>query len=420
MMIYLQLIRNSSDVKAMKIALVNSEHPSIAGSDHGGIATYTYTMARYLAKRGHTVHLLTRSSVLSTHFSPSVHFYKFGFEKSGNPVSRLLDRINRTAISWEKGNSRCISRLISRIAAGEGLDIVDIPDYGGMAGRYKPAINVPCIITFHMPSEMVDSLNGTTPSAARKKQYQLERDGVIHAAGYKVPSLALKNHVSTLYHLSPVSVPVIRNPLDHVKINYPIRESIDETRFDILFSGRLERRKGAELIQKSIKSLLRIHPSITISFAGETEISNTFNYRYAIEQILSPDERERVWFLGPLSSTRLHPLYSNSSVFLFPSLFENCPYALIEAMAAGLPVIATEGSGIGEIISHDSNGILFPQNDIVQLVEAVKMLFNDRDRAARIGQNAARSVKTLFDPEKIIDETVEFYQSIINANGFHS
>jgi glycosyltransferase involved in cell wall biosynthesis len=106
------------------------------------------------------------------------------------------------------------------------------------------------------------------------------------------------------------------------------------------------------------------------------------------------------------------PLYRNSSLFLFPSLFENSPYALVEAMAAGLPVIATAGSGIGEIITHDDNGLLFPAEDRTMLVAHVEALFRDRERASRIGHNAAASIDRMFNPVENIAAHLEHYASV--------
>jgi glycogen(starch) synthase len=399
----------------MKIALVNSEHSSPSGNDHGGIATYTYTLARLLAQRGHEVHLLIRSSVSPDHIPPSVQFHKFGYARSCNPLIRMCNLINRNSTAWEQGHSRSIVRKVQEIARGNGLDIIDIPEYGGLAGSYTIGRKIPCVITFHTPSVLVDTLNNTPPSIPRRALYHLEKQGVGHGTGYKSPSAALKNHVCNTFHLSEESVSVIRNPFDFSSLHHLHHPA--PPRFDILFSGRLERRKGAEIILQSIREIISIGDDVTVTFAGETEIGNALNYRHAIERILSPAERARCWFLGPISSAKVLSLYVNSSMLLFPSLFENCPYSLIEALASGLPVVATEGSGISEIVKHGDNGLLFSADDREQLLKNIRTLYHDRDHAHLLGRNAAQSIRRLFNTEEILDTTIRFYQSIIHANG---
>ena len=104
-----------------------------------------------------------------------------------------------------------------------------------------------------------------------------------------------------------------------------------------------------------------------MTFAGETELGDAYSYRQAIERTLRDSERKRVWFLGPLPIKKLSALYCRSSCFLFPSLFENAPYGLFEAISARLPVIASDSGGVREIIRHKDTGLLFSPDSIDEL-----------------------------------------------------
>jgi glycogen synthase len=399
----------------MKIAIVNSEHPSPSGTDHGGIATYTYTLARLLTKLGHTVHVLTRSEISPAHFSPSVRFHRYGFKKSSNPFIRLVRRYLRTPLAWEAGHARSVAHWVLKLHQSDGLDIVDIPEYGGLAAAYPVKRVPPCVVTFHTPSQLVDKLNGVHPTASRHRMYQFEQKGIRHATGFKVPSNALKTQVCTMYHLPETSLSMIRNPFDFSDFSAVPWIQRPNNRFDILFSGRLEQRKGAEIILNTIKDILAIGPDVSVTIAGETEIGNSVSYRRSIEQLLEAGERDRVWFPGPLPAQKLRALYASSSILLFPSLFENCSYVLLEAMASGLPVIATEGSGISEMITHGSSGLLFPPDDPELLLTHVRQLYNNRDFSERLGETASKSIRILFDPETLIAATLDFYRSVINS-----
>ncbi len=399
----------------MKIAIVNSEYPSPSGTDHGGIATYTYTLARLLSTLGHTVHVFTRSPISPAHFPLSVRFHRYGFKKSLNPFIRLLERYFRTPLAWEAGHARSVAQCIRKLHQSDGLDIVDIPEYGGLAAAYPVKCVPPCVVTFHTPSQLVDKLNGVHSTVSRHRMYQFEQKGIRHATGFKVPSNALKSQVCAMYQLPETSLSMIRNPFNFSEFSAVPWIQRPDNRFDILFSGRLEQRKGAVIILNTIKDILAIGPDVSVTIAGETEIGNSVNYRRSIEQLLEPYERDRVWFPGPLPAQKLRALYASSSMLLFPSLFENCSYVLLEAMASGLPVIATEGSGISEMVTHGSSGLLFPPDHPNLLLAQVRQLYKNRDLAKRLGETASKTIRSQFDSETSIAATIEFYQSVING-----
>jgi glycosyltransferase involved in cell wall biosynthesis len=401
----------------VKIALINSEYPSPSGADHGGIATYTYTLANLLVQYGHTVHLLTRSGVHSDEIAPSIHVHHISYQHDRRLISRIIRRFYRNAISWEKGLAFCVKETLFQIMQKEGLDIVEYPEYGGLGVYCHQIASLPSIVTLHTPSQLVDELNCINPTPDRQYLYRLERQSIQKATACRSPSDTLKKYACDRLGINASRISVIRNPFNFAKVAniFYSSDKGNTPRFDILFSGRLEYRKGAEIILKSIKEILAINSNIHITIAGETEISGQQNYRTAIEHVLSPEERLRVWFLGPISYRKLLPLYKNSSLFLFPSLFENAPYALLEAMACGMPVVAAASGGIGEIIRHGENGLLFSTTDHQEPAASIASLFNDRKRALTIGQNAAASIAEKYDIDKTVKEYIAFYQSVIDT-----
>ncbi len=398
----------------MKIAIVNSEYPSISGSDHGGISTYTYTIAALLARYGNTVHVFGRVGMHKVDSIPNVCFHQFGFRRYGSIISRIFCRLSNNPILWEKGQSEALCSELGSLAATDGLDIIEFPDYGGLAYSYLYYKKIPYIITFHMPSELVDHLNGIQPERLHRLKYRMERKAMKHAAAFKSPSNAMKNWVIENYRIPSELIYYIRNPFN-IEPMLKIRKNENlPPGFDILFSGRLERRKGAEILLNSIKEILSIDRSIRFTIAGETQIGESLNYRQAIEGTLSPEERKRIWFPGPLPADKLFPLYHNSSLFLFPSLFENSPYSLIEAMASGLPPVATSCGGITEIITHGQNGLLFPPDKPQTLIAYIKRLFADRILLSELGKNAAQTIGRIYNNNTIEETHCGFYRSVLD------
>lgn len=399
----------------MKIALINSEYPSLSGADQGGIATYTATMAKALTGLGHTVHLLVRTGTHTEDIPKTIAVHPFGFIHSTNRVKRLFHKLFPCMNSWELGQARAAAAVLCTIHARTGLDIVEYPEYGGLAAKYRLSEAVPLVITFHTPSVLVDELNHIHPQRQQLLQYALEEQGVKQASGYRSPSKALKKYVCNRYALSEKNVSVIRNPIDATPFGTIGLRPSDDTRFDILFTGRLERRKGALLLQKSLSSILAIDPAISVTFAGETDMGESDSYRLAIERQLSAEERKRIWFLGPITRAQLLPLYRHSSLFLFPSAFENAPYALMEAMAAGLPVVAASTGGIPELLIHNTSGLLFNPDNVTEMIAHIATLFSHHELAKTLAECAASRVREHCAPENIARQSIAFYKQIISG-----
>jgi glycosyltransferase involved in cell wall biosynthesis len=395
----------------MKIALINSEYPSPSSFGHGGIATYTYTMASALANQGNSVHILLREGTFpdQVHKTVKIHFYKY---QPPTGVDRIFNSFGSGAQKWEKGHSRNIFKILNAIHAEQGLDIAEFPDYGGLAIQYRRRFPYRLVTNFHTPSETVDKINKTYVTARHRVWHDFERKSILTAQAFRCPSDALKKEVSSLYSLDESMIKVINNPVFTIPYELIDREH-DENRIDILFAGRLEYRKGAELLLNNLKSILQADSRINFTFAGETESMEARSYRDAFERTLSTEERKRIWFLGPQSAYTLSVLYRRSTIFLFPSVFENAPYALFEAIAARLPVIAQASGGTIEVIRHMENGRLFPVNDTDEMIVQIKAAIEKPDLGFAMAENAYRELKEKHDPDLIVDQSIAFYKSII-------
>lgn len=395
----------------MHIAIINSEYPSPSGFDHGGIATYSYIMAVSLAAHGHNVELLLREGTNPEIISDSVriHFYKFTPPRQ---TFSLLKFKKKDSSLWELGHSLDICSLLLKINQKERIDIAEFPDYGGLAFSCKNALPFPLIINFHTPSEIVDKFNNVSQTRVLRSWYSFEKKALLNGNGFRCPSNALKSEICKLYKLPESEISVIRNPISTERFDH-ISKKNTEDRFDILFAGRLERRKGAEILTKSLPLLLQINKNIFFTFAGNTEPGGEYCYRNALERSLTKEQRKRVYFSGPLACEKLAILYCRSSLFLFPSIFENAPYALLEAIAAKLPIVASDCSGINEIVNHNQSGLLFKPDDPEDLAACVQTAFNNYEHCKQMAENAYENLKKEYNPQKITEETICFYQNFI-------
>ena len=152
----------------------------------------------------------------------------------------------------------------------------------------------------------------------------------------------------------------------------------------ILIVGNLLAGKGHELVLRALARLNQSHPDLQCKIIGEGADRDRFA---RLAQNL--DISGRVHFLGRRSRTEVAEAMRNCTVFVLPSRYEGLGCVYLEAMACGKPAIACHGQGIEEIIRDGENGWLIPIDGLEELVQGLKVLLENTDLRARIG-NAAR------------------------------
>lgn len=159
----------------------------------------------------------------------------------------------------------------------------------------------------------------------------------------------------------------------------------------ILFLGWIYRSKG---IFELIDALAMIHPlfpNVELFVAGEGEDSDE-----ARKYIVKKDLKSSVHFLGWIHKERKLKVLSDTTIFCLPSHVEGLPNAMIEAMAAGLPVVVTPVGSIPNVISDRENGMIVPVQDSHSLALTLRELIENAALRERIGRNAYKSAKNDF------------------------
>jgi glycosyltransferase involved in cell wall biosynthesis len=401
----------------MNIAFVNPEYPSPSGSDQGGIATYTYSMANACAREGCCVYVLVKKGTVPKQLDKNVLVMEFCHESLPG-LGRWINRFIKSDTIWEQGFSWGLRKKLLEIHNERPLDIVEVPEYNGLACELSTPIPFPVIIHFHTPAVLVDFYNAQKNTRQLIRWHAFEAKSLANATAFRCPSIALKMDMCERYAIKQNLISLIRHPFDTSPFDCVTKLSGQSDYIDILFVGRLERRKGAEIIRSEINRILALDRRIRMTFAGESTIGDMGNYRNAIEYRLSEDDRERVFFLGPNKRDKLSVLYCRSDIFCLPSLYENAPFSLLEAMAAKLPIVGSRAGGIPELIRHGENGLLFDPENPIELVNCIQRLITDRDHAAEFGRKAYETVVDACNPKKITQESIRFFETVLSD--FHS
>jgi Glycosyltransferase len=394
----------------MNIAFVNPEYPSPSGNDQGGIATYTYSMANACARQGHRVHILVKEGTIPKQISPDVVVDVFDHIPLPGPL-RWFSRFFNGETVWERGYSRGLRQKLLDLHKKEPLDIVEVPEYNGLAYELATPLPFPVIIHFHTPTVLVDFYNAQKITRRHKQWYLFEAKALDNAAAFRCPSSALKTEMCRRNSIAEDRVTLIRHPFDTKPFDAIKKRGYCQDVIDVLFVGRLERRKGAEILRRQLHSILSLDPRIRFTLAGESTIGDMGIYRNAIERSLAEQDRKRVFFLGPTNRERLTALYCLSDIFCIPSLFENAPYSLLEAMAARLPIVGSRSGGIPELIHHGENGLLFDPENAGELVNCIRQLIVNKEQAIEFSQKAYATVKNYCNPDTIAQTVVDYYKA---------
>jgi glycosyltransferase involved in cell wall biosynthesis len=107
--------------------------------------------------------------------------------------------------------------------------------------------------------------------------------------------------------------------------------------------------------------------------------------------------------------------YSAANVFVAPSIQENLPYTVMEALACGTPCVAFDIGGMSDLIEHQQNGYLAKPFDVADLARGISWVISDEHRWQNLSQNARQKIEKEFDIQRIAQRHIDLYKEIINS-----
>ncbi len=177
--------------------------------------------------------------------------------------------------------------------------------------------------------------------------------------------------------------------------------------FSIIFVGRLVEQKGVTYILQALKEIQFTEPAAFEKM--QCAIIGDGPLRHSLEsEARSLKVDKRISFLGWLDRNELPSRYASSSIFMMPSFEEGMPNTVLEAMASGLPIIATNNRGTNELVQDGVNGIVVNRHD--ELAAAILRLYHDPLKRKEYGANSRKSTMT-----RGWDVLAQSYLDLINS-----
>jgi phosphatidylinositol alpha-mannosyltransferase len=368
----------------MKIALVSPYDLSVPG----GVNSHIHHLSDHFTALGHDVRLIAPASDLTSLRPNSIVVGRPASIPAGGSIARM-------------SMSPRLADPVKRILAEEQFDVVHVhePLVSFMTIqflRFSTAINV---ATFHAARESGARLYTYTRRLLRGAFRRL--DGKI-AVSQAAASL-IQPHFPGYYNIIPngVSVEHFATPAPHIP-------ELDDGMFNILSVGRLEKRKGQRYLLRAFARVKALRPEtrlILVGGYGERTLR-------AYKQWVRENSLQDVVFAGYVSDADLPRYHQTAHVFCAPNTGnESQGIVLLEAMAAGCPVIASNIEGFAGVITHDVDGILVRPKDSDAIAEALLEVIDDRSRLREIAEMGSARAQ-FFSWDRVAQRVLSYYERL--------
>jgi len=280
--------------------------------------------------------------------------------------------------------------------------------FGHIAVHLLPLIRAwkhPSIVSFHGADVMVDM----DKPAYREATLQM-LDAVTLVL---VRSESLRRAVVDL-GCDPEKIQIQHTGIPLEEFPFRDRTVPKNSEWQFVQAGRLIEKKGLPVTIRAFSIFLKQHPNAALTIAGEGPLLRELQ-KFGRELGVT----DRVSFTGFVSQEQLREIYYRSHIFLHPSQTgrdgnqEGIPNSMLEAMATGLPVFATEHGGIPEAIENGVSGVLVPERDDEALARAMLNAAQDPGLLSRIGPTGADAVRKKFDRQQQVQRLEEIYLRMI-------
>jgi glycosyltransferase involved in cell wall biosynthesis len=219
----------------------------------------------------------------------------------------------------------------------------------------------------------------------------------------------VRRHCIEVDRIDPARVHTIYNGLDFADKHTVGRYARVPGEVRVTTVGNIRRVKGHDIFIKAAAVILPRFPGISFSIAGEVLEQDYFRELQTL--VLDLNLSDHFHFVGGIADT--HKYLSETEIFVLPSRSEGFSNAIIEAMAASLPVVATDVGGNAEAVKDGVTGFIIPPEDPVALSAAVIRLLSDPLQARAMGIAGKSAASEMFTTEAMMGRIVATYKDLL-------
>ncbi|MBN1337612.1 MAG: glycosyltransferase family 4 protein [Deltaproteobacteria bacterium] len=314
-------------------------------------------------------------------------------------------------------------RKIRRMAAGEArflahlargyrpdlfhIHVADRRSFLRKTAWYEQARRVGRPVVVHLHGAEIEPFHDASRRNAALVSWLFERATLVLVLSHRSEALARE------WTGGRARVRVLYNPVVVEMFDPPAERPVDRPA-TVLFMGAIGDRKGAFDLLSCVPALLDRHPGTRFVFGGDGEVDRLKAEadRLGVSRALEVP--------GWLRGERKIAAFLEADVFCLPSHHENLPVAILEAMAARLPVISTQVAGIPEEVVEGETGLLVPPGDRAGLEAALDRLLGDPLSRHRMGAAGRARAEAVFDNEVVVERLKTLWGEALDPGGTRS
>lgn len=411
----------------MKIAFVSQPwNRLVPPVREGSVAIWTYEVARRLAPH-YDVMIYSRGgrSDPNSMLSNRVQFRYFWLGPDVR-VERLLDRASQARGSHVLGIARWYYYLGYAVRVALDLrrrncDVVHVHNFSQFVPVIR-AFNPSVKIVLHMHCEWLTQLDRRTIAWRLRKA-----DLILGCSEY------ITEKIRASYGQFGAKCGTVFNGVDVEQFaERPRRRWGGRRNGRILFVGRISPEKGLHVLLDAFALVRKERPEAALEVVGSfaplpPEVLRTLtsdpragslselgkiDYAEYLQERLTPEMIDFVDYAGPLPHDELISRYGETDVFVSPSLSDAFPLTIPEAMASGVPVVATKVGGVPEAVVQNETGVLVEPGDAAALARELCRLLGDRELLKSMGKAARERAIERFSWDKIAESLLEQYSGM--------
>jgi glycosyltransferase involved in cell wall biosynthesis len=399
----------------LKIGYISFEYPP--DSAFGGIATYVHQVAQMMSKRGHQVEVFSASSTRAT-----------------------TEQRDAVTIHWIICNDRDAFRkdILGTFQLRHnqiGFDLIESPEYFGDGYEIKLLFpELPLVVKLHTPQFLIYELTQKYVKVAAKLRYLaggLRRGRFVRGfwkwkvreddIDYKItmladqihsPSISLGNIVSARWKISRSRILDVPNPF--IPNEKYLELPVGSEKCIVTYLGRLEVRKGLVEFSKAIPKIISRIPEVRFRFVGKdlpSHVAGMTMKQYILNELVN--HRDKLEFLF-VEGEEIPSILKETTVCVFPSIWENFPNVCLEAMSAGRAIIASKKGGMKDMLEKPLCGILIDPLNHSQIANAVVTLLTNKKLNIELGSEARRQVLNKYNDLTLGNLIEDKYDELVN------
>lgn len=374
----------------------------------GGVEEYTLRITSAAVREGWEVHAAFprtdgTASLVQDFTARGMHYHPLEIAEASYP------RLTTTAVRKYLPHFARTVFLLRQIKPDVVQIALPYPDFCLGSILACGFLQVPTVVRFGLvPSKWLfgaKQLKAYAWARARNQQWVAvsENNRKLICESFQIPY----DEVRCIYNGTKLmSAPIVTNQEESNSLRHQLRQElgVPATSKLALTVGRLDPQKGYDNLVPAIPHIIKEFPDVRFVWVGEGKQRDSL-----VSKLREYGVEDKVLFLGYRSD--VPRLLASADLFIFPTHYEGHPSALLEAMAYGLPVIASDASSIPEIIEDMKHGLLCRTDDSCSLLEAIRWALRHPEKMQEMAQKTKLRVQD-FSEAKMIQETLDLWQKL--------